>query len=535
MKKLLLILVAILMFCSCMANVQPEIEFVEGITSPPAVGISYGDVSINATKGTYSWEYDNGDGTQTTEEADSFHPTEFEEIATIVTRTEKTAKLVFDENMITYELYRWKVGKDYLYDGIGEDFEIGPEEKVYSENGVFEVPEDGNIYVYELYVKYKNGSCYYGFKILPPDDWGLTLSVKDVTSKGATLVFSQSGGNAVGELMTGSYYRLEYEDEEMAFAVEGDIAWTSEAYMIPKDGELEMQVNWEWLYGTLEPGTYRIVKQVMDHGNSGNLVKFYSVEFTVGEKKTYSVGNMKIVDGAETGNLVLAGKNASDVITLSVGDIPVYLDGELADASVIKDGMTAEIRSSGVVLEAYPATFEKVYEIHVYSIGTKNEPGGTFFDLSGLYLKVLEDLWDKDSGLNAGAEYVSIDLSEAPGGLTDGEKSAIAWIFGNKHAIMALSFTMEELKENGYLTAAGGSNDLYQWDNGVFFQIYDNSAVDPIAEENSLETYFGLPVLKFDAMKWRSPLGAYFLMDCSAVWPQMGTWSDYNIGAEAIS
>ena len=95
--------------------------------------------------------------------------------------------------------------------------------------------------------------------------------------------------------------------------------------------------------------------------------------------------------------------------------------------------------------------------------------------------------------------------------------------------------TLEELKAEGYLTAAGGSNDLYQWDDGVLFQIYDNSVVDPIAEESSSETYFGLPVLKFDAMKWRSPLGAYFLMDCSASWPQMGTWSDYNIGSEAIA
>ena len=154
MKKFLSILAAILMLCSC-APSAPKTEFVEGITSPPAVEIFYGDVSVNATKGTYSWQYDNGDGTQTAVEADSFHPTEFEEIACFAAGTERTAELVFDESMISYELYRWKVGKDYLYDGIGEDFEIGPEEKVPSEDGVFKVPEDGNIYIYELYVKYK--------------------------------------------------------------------------------------------------------------------------------------------------------------------------------------------------------------------------------------------------------------------------------------------------------------------------------------------------------------------------------------------
>ena len=297
--------------------------------------------------------------------------------------------------------------------------------------------------------------------------------------------------------------------------------------MIKKDGKTEMKTDWQWLYGTLEPGTYRIVKEVMDFRGPGDFdEKEYSAEFTVGEKSAYSVSHMKIVDGAESGNLVLAGETQG-VMTISVGDIPVYLDGELADASVLMDGMTAEIRHAGEILETYPATFGNVYGIHVYSIGTKNEPGGTFFDLSGLYLKVLEDLWEVDSGLNGGAEYVSIDLSEAPGELSESEQAAIAWIFGNKHGVMALSFTYEELIENGYLTAAGGSKDLYQWDNGVLLSI--------TAPENDDDPNFGLQVIKFDAMKWRSPLGAYFFSDCSAVWPQMGTWSDYNIGFEMIS
>ena len=86
---------------------------------------------------------------------------------------------------------------------------------------------------------------------------------------------------------------------------------------------------------------------------------------------------------------------------------------------------------------------------------------------------------------------------------------------------------IKELKENGYLTAAGGSNDLYQWDNGVLLSI--------TVPENDGDPNFGLQVIKFDAMKWRSPLGAYFFSDCSAVWSQMGTWSDYNIGFEMIS
>ena len=120
------------------------------------------------------------------------------------------------------------------------------------------------------------------FENAEQDDWGITLSVTDVTPTGLTVVFKQSGGNPTGELMTGSYYRLENKDKELAYIVEGDVAWTAEAYMIQKDGETEMQVNWQWLYGTLEPGTYRIFKGVTDFRGPGDFdEKEYYAEFTV--------------------------------------------------------------------------------------------------------------------------------------------------------------------------------------------------------------------------------------------------------------
>ena len=94
----------------------------------------------------------------------------------------------------------------------------------------------------------------------------------------------------------------------------------------------------------------------------------------------------------------------------------------------------------------------------------------------------------------------------------------------HKYILSAIGFD----KENGYLTAAGGSNNLYQWDNGVLLSITGAKSEEPNA-------YFGLTTIKFNATKWRSPLGAYMFMDCTATWPQMGTWEDYNVGAQAIS
>ena len=47
--------------------------------------------------------------------------------------------------------------------------------------------------------------------------------------------------------------------------------------------------------------------------------------------------------------------------------------------------------------------------------------------------------WSADDGLNGGAELVSVDLSKAPGGLTAGEKAAIAYVFAQKHDVQGLT------------------------------------------------------------------------------------------------
>lgn len=247
--------------------------------------------------------------------------------------------------------------------------------------------------------------------------------------------------------------------------------------------------------------------------------------------------NFRIVDGAESGHLILAGEGENEVYTLNVEHIPVFLDGKEADPSVLEDGMMAEISHSGDVLLTWPGVFGQVNSISVYSLGSAENPGGTTFDLCGLYLQVLNDLWEKDAGLNGGAKYVSVDLDAAPGGLTEGEKAAIAWIFAGQHNVQPLTLSQEELAAEGYLTASplmicgedvqSSEPTLYTWENGLLFTI--------TANEWAEGEHYSLPVVKFDAQKWRTPLGAYYFSDCTALWPQMGRWSSYQIGGELIS
>lgn len=113
------------------------------------------------------------------------------------------------------------------------------------------------------------------------NEWGIDFYVTEADSYGATLVFSRNGENAGYEFTTGSYYRIERDNEEPEIVAKGEINWIPESHFIPSGGCYKVKINWKWLYGKLEPGTYRIIKLVTNDTEPGDLVKHYSAEFSV--------------------------------------------------------------------------------------------------------------------------------------------------------------------------------------------------------------------------------------------------------------
>nr|WP_326213453.1 hypothetical protein [uncultured Oscillibacter sp.] len=259
---------------------------------------------------------------------------------------------------------------------------------------------------------------------------------------------------------------------------------------------------------------------------------------SLAEDEEPTVLTCRVVDGAEDGNLLLAELDeglygGTGVYRLNVKDVSVTLDGEAAEPSVLEDGMAVDVAFNGTVLESFPAQLGEVYSVSAWSRGRGRNGGGTMFDLCGLYLQVLDDLWKKDPALNEDVSQIALDLSQAPGELTEGEKTALVHRFGELHGVEAFAATFEELKEQGYLTSeplgdgAPEGAAFVRWEDGCLFSITPS-------EDHEGESY-SLPTLFFNAEKWRSSLGAYGFYDCSAGWGQVSTWNGYQIGSEMIS
>ena len=121
-------------------------------------------------------------------------------------------------------------------------------------------------------------------------DWGITLSVENVTSTGLTLVVTQSGGEPTGNLQTGEAYRLAVlegatwevvEELPLPEGVDGR-GWNAIAYHIPTEDSTEFEINWEWIYGELPSGKYRLIKNFTDFRKTADYDDFeYWTEFIV--------------------------------------------------------------------------------------------------------------------------------------------------------------------------------------------------------------------------------------------------------------
>lgn len=116
-------------------------------------------------------------------------------------------------------------------------------------------------------------------------DATMSIVEKTITSKGLRVEFTFSGDN---EGQYGSWYTLEVNNDGRWYTLpytydgEGEITWTMEAYPVTKVEPRQVKVEWNWLYGELPNGHYRIIKNFSDFRGIGDYTEYYlSDEFII--------------------------------------------------------------------------------------------------------------------------------------------------------------------------------------------------------------------------------------------------------------
>jgi hypothetical protein len=102
-------------------------------------------------------------------------------------------------------------------------------------------------------------------------DKGLTLVIKNVTPR--EYIFSPS--YCVEQEINGQWHRVPY--------VTKIVGWRSSDNLIVVGNSVnELEINWEWLYGNLSSGNYRIIKSCVYLSSPGEWVGHQlSAEFTI--------------------------------------------------------------------------------------------------------------------------------------------------------------------------------------------------------------------------------------------------------------
>lgn len=170
------------------------------------------------------------------------------------------------------------------------DFEVGEEVRIYYDGNIAESypAQVNNVYTI-IPIESDNPTTEVDLEptkieiVNDLDDVTMVLRKETVSPEGLTLVFENKSNNHV---IYGEYFLLEQKINEkwyeVPISIEGDYGFNDIGYEL-NIGELrEYEMDWEWLYGNLEIGNYRIIKDVLDFKGTGDYNQYYlSTEFEI--------------------------------------------------------------------------------------------------------------------------------------------------------------------------------------------------------------------------------------------------------------
>ena len=179
---------------------------------------------------------------------------------------------------------------------------------------------------------------YYAEFTIAGDDpeLGITLTAKDITPEGITVVTAQYGGSYTDRITYGSYFWVEKQTNgkwEALPYIHDNIGFTDLGYELNRDSTREEKINWNYMYGALSAGTYR-----------------YAKEFYGGEKKTlYAEFTLDAETASTLGVTMWVKENNTEKMTLMISQF-----GGSTDEQIWYDPAFVIERKSGDKWEEMP-------------------------------------------------------------------------------------------------------------------------------------------------------------------------------------
>lgn len=154
MKRLVgILIILIVLSIGCTQKKQATFNNKPVLKEPPQLTVSFNKRKINALRGTYSWNADNGDGTSTGFEKDSESPPKMvkSQNESLTVPAESSVTLKFNDNPIDYQVIIWQDDKQTVE---------------FLKDGKIIMPKQKGLVVYEVYAEWKEGTAHYAFSIL---------------------------------------------------------------------------------------------------------------------------------------------------------------------------------------------------------------------------------------------------------------------------------------------------------------------------------------------------------------------------------
>ncbi len=115
-------------------------------------------------------------------------------------------------------------------------------------------------------------------------DIAVSMEMENITTCGATIKLSHYDWAESGEISYGELFSIEKDNNgkwEAVPEIIDNAAFNDIAYIIPVNETCDIETSWEWLYGPLSPGTYRINKTILERTDNGSKEHKLAAQFLV--------------------------------------------------------------------------------------------------------------------------------------------------------------------------------------------------------------------------------------------------------------